>query len=65
MYMRTNKRREGIFIERALVRACRAQSAKLKESRIENGSFSDFVRTAVIERLEKLGVNVRELIANG
>jgi hypothetical protein len=70
MYMNKNtdtqqKRREGIFIKRCLVRAAKAQSAKLRESRFEAGSFSDFANRAVAERLARLGVNVTELLRNG
>lgn len=55
-----------VILERSLKRAVLQQSKKIGcKSRPEQGSISEFLRTAAIEKLEKLGVNVSNLIANG
>jgi hypothetical protein len=53
-----------IIIERGLKRAMLQQSIGCK-ARPEQGSYSDFGRTAIINELIKRGVNVNALISNG
>ncbi len=60
------KVRALIIIEKGLKRAALQQSFKNGcESRCDQGSFSEFGRQAVIEKLQRLGINTNNLIANG